>query len=139
MGANVKSWSYKTDCCGGSLILTLPDIARRLVKKLFDMAEEAGADCIYPIGPGDKETVTTLRNRITSPINILASAQAEPLTILQKIGINRVSFGPFVFRSCLKKFIDIADELLDLGDYACFKQNMMSKSETDIFLIEENE
>lgn len=46
LGANVKSWSYKTDCCGGSLTLTLPDVARRLIKKLYDMAEEAGADCI---------------------------------------------------------------------------------------------
>ncbi|MFO8102210.1 MAG: CoB--CoM heterodisulfide reductase iron-sulfur subunit B family protein [Dehalococcoidia bacterium] len=46
LGANVKNWSYKTDCCGGSLILTLPDIAHKLVQKLFDMALEAGADCI---------------------------------------------------------------------------------------------
>ncbi len=46
LGANVKNWSYKTDCCGGSLILTLPDIAHKLVQKLFDMAQEAGADCI---------------------------------------------------------------------------------------------
>jgi heterodisulfide reductase subunit B len=46
LGANVKHWTYKTDCCGGSLILTRPDIARTMVRKLFDMAEEAGADCI---------------------------------------------------------------------------------------------
>ena len=46
LGANVRSWSYKTDCCGGSLTLTLPAIAKRLVRKLFDMAKEAGADCI---------------------------------------------------------------------------------------------
>jgi heterodisulfide reductase subunit B len=46
LGANVKEWSYKTDCCGGNLILTRPDIAKILIKKLFDMAEEAGADCV---------------------------------------------------------------------------------------------
>ncbi len=46
LGAEVKGWSYKTDCCGGSLILTRPDIALKLTQKLFDMAEEAGADCI---------------------------------------------------------------------------------------------
>ncbi|MFC1932744.1 CoB--CoM heterodisulfide reductase iron-sulfur subunit B family protein [Chloroflexota bacterium] len=46
LGANVRNWSYKTDCCGGNLILTRPDIARKLIKKLLDMAEEAGADCI---------------------------------------------------------------------------------------------
>lgn len=46
MGADVKNWSYKTDCCGGNLILTHPEIARTLIKKLFNMAEEAEADCI---------------------------------------------------------------------------------------------
>ena len=46
LGANVRNWSYKTDCCGGNLILTHPDIAKELIKKLLDMAEEAGADCI---------------------------------------------------------------------------------------------
>src|SRR4030042_4370056 len=46
LGADVKNWSYKTDCCGGSLILTRPDIARKLIQKLLDMAEEAEADCI---------------------------------------------------------------------------------------------
>jgi heterodisulfide reductase subunit B len=46
LGADVKPWSYKTDCCGGNLILTHTELAKKLVKKIFDMAEEAGADCI---------------------------------------------------------------------------------------------
>jgi heterodisulfide reductase subunit B len=46
LGAEVRSWSFKTDCCGGSLILTRPDIARQLVQKLLDMAAEAGAEAI---------------------------------------------------------------------------------------------
>ena len=46
LGAVVKQWSYKTDCCGGSLILPLPEVAHRMIQRLLDMAEEAGADCI---------------------------------------------------------------------------------------------
>lgn len=46
LGAEVHKWSYKTDCCGGNMILTRPDIAHRLVQKLLDMAIEAGANCI---------------------------------------------------------------------------------------------
>jgi len=95
---------------------------------------EAGADCIYPIGPGDLETVRILRNRIASPINILATPAAEPLTVLEEIGINRVSFGPFIFRSCLKKFVDIVDRLHSLGNYDCFSNEMMSGPETNAFL-----
>ncbi|MDY6863448.1 MAG: CoB--CoM heterodisulfide reductase iron-sulfur subunit B family protein [Thermodesulfobacteriota bacterium] len=46
LGVEVLSWPYKTDCCGGSLILTRPDIVRVLVKKLYEMALLAGAECI---------------------------------------------------------------------------------------------
>jgi heterodisulfide reductase subunit B2 len=46
LGADVKKWSYKTDCCGGNLMLTHPELAKKLVKKLFEAALEAGADCL---------------------------------------------------------------------------------------------
>ena len=51
LGAQVRNWSYKTDCCGGSLILTLPEVAHKLIQKLLDMALEAGADCIVAACP----------------------------------------------------------------------------------------
>jgi 2-methylisocitrate lyase-like PEP mutase family enzyme len=94
---------------------------------------EAGADCVYPIGPGDEATVRVLRARIDSPINILATPAAAPIEVLQAIGINRVSFGPFVFRSCLKKFIDITQTLMNKGGYACFG-DMLSKEEAAEYL-----
>ena len=46
LGADVKEWSYKTDCCGAGHALTLPVVAWKLIQKLLDMAEEAGADSI---------------------------------------------------------------------------------------------
>jgi heterodisulfide reductase subunit B len=46
LGAETTPWSYKTDCCGGSLVLTRTDIVRRLTQKLFDKALEAGAEAI---------------------------------------------------------------------------------------------
>jgi 2-methylisocitrate lyase-like PEP mutase family enzyme len=99
---------------------------------------EAGADCVYPIGPGDEETVRVLRVRIDSPINILATPAAAPIELLQAIGINRISFGPFVFRSCLKKFIDITQALKIKGGYACFS-DMLSKAEAAAYLTDGNE
>jgi 2-methylisocitrate lyase-like PEP mutase family enzyme len=93
----------------------------------------AGADCIYPIGPGDEATVRILRDRIESPINILGAPTAAPLHLLREIGINRVSFGPFVFRSCLRKFVDIVEGLGADGDYASLG-NLMSREEVSEFL-----
>lgn len=97
----------------------------------------AGADCIYPIGPGDVETLTALRSRITLPLNALATPDAAPLVTMAAIGINRVSFGPFIFRSCLRKFADIADALSRSGGYECFGREMMPGSEAAAYLASE--
>ena len=98
----------------------------------------AGADCIYPIGPGDEATVRILQERIESPINILASPNAAPLSVLREIGINRVSFGPFVFRSCLKKFVDIVEGLRNDGDYTMVSDGI-SRTNVAEYLRSEHE
>lgn len=46
LGVNVKNWSFKTECCGGNLMLTRPQIALKMTRRLLDMAGEAGAECI---------------------------------------------------------------------------------------------
>jgi 2-methylisocitrate lyase-like PEP mutase family enzyme len=99
---------------------------------------EAGADCFYPIGPGDEATVRLLRDRITSPLNILVQPGAAPLDVMQDIGVNRVSFGPFIFRSCTRKFADIVNVLRTTGDYSCFG-DMMSRAEIGEYLLTGNE
>ncbi len=46
LGIEVRSWSYKTDCCGASFSVPRQDIVYRLVRNLYDKALEAGAECI---------------------------------------------------------------------------------------------
>jgi heterodisulfide reductase subunit B len=64
LGAEVKNWSFKTDCCGGSLMFTHPELAAKLVKKLYDMALEAGADCIVVGCPMCQSNLDTRQNEI---------------------------------------------------------------------------
>lgn len=104
-----------------------------------DAYARAGADCVYPMGPGDAETLKLLRSRITLPLNALATPNAVPLGTMAAIGINRVSFGPFIFRSCLRKFADIADALAESGSYECFSREMMTRSEASTYLTSERE
>jgi 2-methylisocitrate lyase-like PEP mutase family enzyme len=96
---------------------------------------EAGADCIYPIGPGDPETLSQLRKRISAPINIFASPKAISLKDLHQLDINRVSFGPQVFRTCLSKFVGITAELKNLGTYECFAENSLTGKDVSKFLV----
>ncbi|MEW6186368.1 MAG: CoB--CoM heterodisulfide reductase iron-sulfur subunit B family protein [Thermodesulfobacteriota bacterium] len=46
LGVEVKPWSFKTDCCGASFSISKPEIIQTLVRKLYDRALEAGAECI---------------------------------------------------------------------------------------------
>jgi heterodisulfide reductase subunit B2 len=51
LGAEPKFWSYKTDCCGGSLTLSKTEIVVKMVDKLMTMAREAGANCLVTACP----------------------------------------------------------------------------------------
>ena len=109
------------------------------VVKRADAYCQAGADCVYPIGVLDLETIKILRKEIKSPINILGSHRTIPLMTMQEIGINRVTFGPFIFRSALKKFVNIIDELGRFGSYNSFGADTFSFSEALEFLKDEKE
>jgi 2-methylisocitrate lyase-like PEP mutase family enzyme len=100
---------------------------------------KAGADCVYPITAYKKETIINLRKRIDAPLNIFASPLAPSLKELQEIGINRVSFGAFIFRSYLKKLEGIAEQLFNLGSYDCFSKEMMTQEESAGYVINEKE
>ncbi len=50
-GARPLSWSYKTECCGANLGLTVGDAVRQMVSRLLEMAEEAGAQAIVTACP----------------------------------------------------------------------------------------
>jgi 2-methylisocitrate lyase-like PEP mutase family enzyme len=96
---------------------------------------KAGADCVYPLGPGDEETVRILRARISSPINILVSPSAAPLSVLESIGVNRVSFGPFVHRALMKQFADIADAVMKEREASGIK-GMLTKNQIAEYLLD---
>ncbi|MFQ6014691.1 MAG: CoB--CoM heterodisulfide reductase iron-sulfur subunit B family protein [Anaerolineae bacterium] len=51
VGVECLKWSYKTECCGASLSITRPDVATRLVRTLFERADEAGAQCLVTACP----------------------------------------------------------------------------------------
>lgn len=51
LGAEVKDWSGKVDCCGGSLSLSKREIAGQLVAELTEAARKAGAQAIVTACP----------------------------------------------------------------------------------------
>lgn len=65
LGAESIPWSYKTDCCGGSLVLTRTDIVRQLTRKLIDKALEAGAEAIAVACPLCQSNLDTRQEEVS--------------------------------------------------------------------------
>lgn len=64
------------------------------------VCEDAGARCVYPVGPPDAAAVQTLLDELTGPVNVTAhpvdGSPAGSLDDLRAMGVHRVSFGPFL-------------------------------------------
>jgi heterodisulfide reductase subunit B len=46
IGAEPIDWSYKVDCCGASMTLSIGEVVAKLATRIVEGAIEAGADCI---------------------------------------------------------------------------------------------
>jgi heterodisulfide reductase subunit B2 len=66
LGAEVKPWAFKTDCCGSGHALTQTDVALKMIQKLLDMAAEAGADCIVCSCPMCQGNLDSWQSQITA-------------------------------------------------------------------------
>jgi heterodisulfide reductase subunit B len=51
LGAEPVHWSYKTDCCGGSLGLTQTSLALKMSRKILQNARDCGAEVIVTACP----------------------------------------------------------------------------------------
>ena len=64
LGGESVFWPFKTECCGGSLVLTNVDIIHRLTGRLLDMAREIEADCIVTACPLCQSNLDTRQEEI---------------------------------------------------------------------------
>jgi 2-methylisocitrate lyase-like PEP mutase family enzyme len=90
---------------------------------------EAGADCLYPIGLGNLEMLTTLREATGAPLNVYAAASAPPMKELEAAGISRLSLGPGLIKASLTAMRKVARNLLAYGPYDRFTTGAMSSEE----------
>lgn len=80
LGAEAVPWSYKAECCGGSLALTRDDIVKSLVGSITGLAKEAGAEVIVTACPLCLE-------------NLDARQTEDPIPILYFTELSGLAFG----------------------------------------------
>lgn len=78
LGAEPKLWSFKTDCCGGSLTIAKTEQVVRLTDRLMAMAREAGANCLVTACP---ECMANLDMRATSGLPVFYFSELMALAL----------------------------------------------------------
>lgn len=88
LGAEVLSWPYKTDCCGGSMALTRTDLVVKLSGKLLDMAIALKADAVVTLCPMCQANLDTRQADISK-----ATGKVYQVPILYLTELMAVAFG----------------------------------------------
>ena len=89
----------------------------------------AGADCIYPIGLSDLDSLKRLVVETSAPINVYAWSQAPAMRDLEAIGVRRLSLGPGLIKTSLTAMRRVARDLMEYGSYDSFSRDVMSSDE----------
>jgi len=79
---------------------------------------EAGADCAFLIGVTNADTIGELVGAVRGPVSVLARPGSPPVAELERLGVRRVSVGPYPMRATAALTQRIAEELLGPGTYA---------------------
>jgi 2-methylisocitrate lyase-like PEP mutase family enzyme len=67
---------------------------------------EAGVDCVYPIALWEPDALRGFISEVGVPVNVARVPQAPSLAELAALGVARVSWGPFLYRDAMARFID---------------------------------
>jgi 2-methylisocitrate lyase-like PEP mutase family enzyme len=92
---------------------------------------KAGADCLYPIGYFDAETVSRLVKAIDGPINIMGLAGMPPTAELEELGVARVSTASGPCRVAMTAIKRLAESLTRDGSFEALGGDIMSHQEAN--------
>jgi 2-methylisocitrate lyase-like PEP mutase family enzyme len=95
---------------------------------------EAGADCLYPIGFFDTETIGRLAKAVNGPINIAGLPGAPPVSELERLGVARVSTASCPARVAMTATKKIATELASNGSFEIFGGDTMGPVEANALM-----
>jgi 2-methylisocitrate lyase-like PEP mutase family enzyme len=90
---------------------------------------EAGADSLFVPGVTDPETIGRLVRGLGGPMNVLALEGLPPLSVLQSLGVRRVTVGSGVLRAVGGFTRRVAEGLRAARSYDVFLEGALSSAE----------
>jgi heterodisulfide reductase subunit B len=108
LGADVLTWPYKTDCCGGSLALTRTDLVLKLSQKLIDMAITVEADAMVTFCPMCQANLDTRQDDLSMQTGVYYQ-----MPVLYATELMGIALGYSGVRSWLSKHMVSPEKLLE--------------------------
>jgi len=110
-----------------------PNGLRQAIDRVNAYAE-AGANCVFVPGIRDIPALTNLLADVDVPVSVLIGLKGEALTVsvLQELGVSRISIGGSLARAALGLVRSAAREMLDRGTFS-FASDQISDEELCAF------
>jgi 2-methylisocitrate lyase-like PEP mutase family enzyme len=96
---------------------------------------EAGADCLYPMGYFDSQTIAALVKAIDGPINVMGVPGMPPVAELQRLGVARVSTASGPARIAMTATRKLAAELSRNGIFDLFGGDTMTHQTANELMV----
>jgi 2-methylisocitrate lyase-like PEP mutase family enzyme len=77
----------------------------------------AGADCIFPFAVTDADTIGRLTQAIQAPINIVGRAGTPDVSVLERLGVKRVSTASGLAMMAIEEIQRVSRELRKRGSF----------------------
>lgn len=78
---------------------------------------DAGADCVYPMGLTDANSIAEFVGELECPVNVMVRKGLPSLAELERLGVKRVSFGPSASYAAMGLLERASREVLDHGTW----------------------
>jgi len=90
----------------------------RLVPEALERATayvDAGADCVFPIGLWERDTLAAFIAGSPAPVNVLGIPRAPSTAELAELGAARISYGGLLQRAAIERFSESLADLAPAG------------------------
>lgn len=93
----------------------------------------AGADCVYPIGMSDPETIGAYVAAVGGPVNVMAHAAMPDVATLQGLGVRRVSIASGGALAAIATTQKLAEALRGTGSFGALASGVTYREAQRLF------
>lgn len=90
---------------------------------------DGGSDCVYPMGLVDAGAIATFVDAVGCPVNVMTRRGLPPIPELERLGVKRVSFGPYPSYASMGLLKRISEEVIARGTYESMLEGAITHDE----------